>query len=356
MLRPYVGSSDMSNDATNVKIEVLDHVVLIKLDISLWSGRTRMRPTDLRNVSGDQIPPETLASLGHKKTCNPKDLAFFNACKKEAERACIAIGSRFMGGYAIPESKLPELANTLNGIKNRFYRNLDEFLQNYDDRVDEWAASHPKWESIIRQAVVPSSVVRNRMAFRWIPVRVAPATADDSYSGDLADETSGLAGQLFREIALQASDTWKRSYEGRPKVRQSALNAVRQMRKKLSGLAFIDPRVSPIVTEIDGVLQSLPKNGHIEGTNLSAVSGLVRLLADEEAMKQHGHRSIENRKVMGIGDAEADDQLALTDDVSDEALAESGVEVDLDDEAAVEEEVATTADDEDDAGDSGWFF
>lgn len=42
-------------------IRILDNLLALTLDISLWSARKKMTPEDL---GGAELPPEDLASLG----------------------------------------------------------------------------------------------------------------------------------------------------------------------------------------------------------------------------------------------------------------------------------------------------
>ena len=60
-------------------IAVLDHLVVVNLDIHIWTARKKLVPLDL---GGAELPPEDLASLGSKRICNPDDLRSFgmDAC------------------------------------------------------------------------------------------------------------------------------------------------------------------------------------------------------------------------------------------------------------------------------------
>ena len=55
-------------------ITVLDHLVVVNLDIHIWTARKKLVPLDL---GGAELPPEDLASLGSKRICNPDDLRSF---------------------------------------------------------------------------------------------------------------------------------------------------------------------------------------------------------------------------------------------------------------------------------------
>ena len=52
-------------------LHVLDRILALNLDISLWSARTKLTEEDF---GGAELPPEDLASLGSKKICDPARL------------------------------------------------------------------------------------------------------------------------------------------------------------------------------------------------------------------------------------------------------------------------------------------
>ena len=45
-------------------ITVLDHLLVVNLDIHIWTARKKLVPLDL---GGAELPPEDLASLGSKR-------------------------------------------------------------------------------------------------------------------------------------------------------------------------------------------------------------------------------------------------------------------------------------------------
>ena len=62
-------------------IRILDNLLALNLDISLWSARKKMTPEDL---GGAELPPEDLASLGSKRIADPECLRIFGALKARA--------------------------------------------------------------------------------------------------------------------------------------------------------------------------------------------------------------------------------------------------------------------------------
>lgn len=290
----------------------LKNVVVLQLDVHTWTGRKKLSKADLKNVTDEQIPPDTLASLGSKRIYNPDELLWQERLKTRAERACLAVGTRFLGGYAVPVAKLDELVNELTSIRDEWNVAKEEFLDNYTAGIDAWVDANPEWAHIIRKAVTPINSVRNRIHFSFITYKVDFAggadLASDINSG-LAQQASSLGERLFIEIAQKATQTWEASFRGRQAITRRALRPIQAMRDKLDGLSFVDPRVYPVVERIDQVLADLPKTGAIEGSALSSVEGVLLMLTDPERMKRHGEA------VLNDGDSlDADALVAEADD------------------------------------------
>lgn len=333
---------------------VLDKVILVNLDVNLWSGRTKVRPKDLVAVEG-KLPPSDLASLGHKKTIDPADLRPFNALKKEMERTCLEVGTRFLGGYAIPQDQFDNVARQLNDIVTRAGDSKYKLLANYDARIEGWISKHSKWASIIRRAVAPSAVVASRIKFDWTAVRVTPATTGDGeLAGGTADKAGGLGTQLFKEVAQSARETYSKSYEGKSAVGQRAIRPIKSIRKKMESLRFLDRRIGPICQEVDTVLELLPKTGNIEDGEFLALRGLVILLSDEDAMRSAGTKALES----AAGDSTAAEESDSLEDVGEDASQEKVVEAETP-EAVVKElpvEPASEPEPKEKKAPSGWFF
>ena len=51
----------------------LNDVVVVSLDVRIWSGRKKLRPEDL--TASGRLPPKDLVSLGSKKIFDPESTA-----------------------------------------------------------------------------------------------------------------------------------------------------------------------------------------------------------------------------------------------------------------------------------------
>ena len=285
-----------------MELNKLKQVVCINLDFHLWSARRKLSISDLKIVDGE-VPPDDLASLGSKKICNPDDISDFTNLKKDAERKCARVGIKFMGGFAIPESKVKDLAVELDEIVSKFYAKKASFIAEYDNLITNWVASHPGWERIIKESALARHEVEGKLSAGWQAYKIIEAQESQDanvaspLNRGLATAAAGLAGQMYAEIARAADEVREVSLNGRDRVTQKILSPIRTIRDKLEGLAFLDGRVRPLVDTINHVLSQLPLSGPIDGLGLVALQGLVFILSDEQRMQAHGEQILEGCNV-----------------------------------------------------------
>ena len=55
---------------------LLSRLVLIALQVKLWSGRRKLSTDDL-GLAGGSLPPDVVASLGSKRVCDPASIRVF---------------------------------------------------------------------------------------------------------------------------------------------------------------------------------------------------------------------------------------------------------------------------------------
>jgi len=259
-------------------MQILSEVIIIMLNISLWSGRKKLRPEDLaaNGIEVAKLPPQALASLGTKRIISPDALNPFSNLKREAERICLARGIRFLGGFAIPRYAMDSVTEELKRVKERFNAEKEALLSKYDREVDRWIAENPpEWATVIRASVESSEVIARRTSFNFAPVAMDTPEGMEENEG-LDEETGGMLNQLFHEVRVTARQAFEATFARRQEVNRKALRPVNSMRDKLKGLAFLDPEtITDTVTTIDEVIARLPMNGPITGSDLDMLAGLV---------------------------------------------------------------------------------
>lgn len=294
---------------------MLDQLQVIKLSIRLWTSSKKLRPEDLKLADGTILPPDTLASLGTKKTVNPKQLLEFTRIKKEAERICLESGTRFIGGFANPSDEIPRIVNELDELSKLFNKEKERFLNEYSASTEQWVNQHPDFADAIRKAIEPVASVERKLVFDYTVFHVSKP------KGELGDSlnrhTLSLSDQLFKEIAQDAKELIDRSFVGKDTVTARVLNAFRRMRDKLNSLGFLDYRCFAIVDEIDKILGSMPKSGPYNGSAYHALFSLGLLLSDPDKVKAHGS-GLSQSSFPG-NDQDIDGQLLTIDDAITES-------------------------------------
>lgn len=275
----------------NTDITVLDNLIALNLDVKIWTARKKLTPSDF---GGAELPPEELASLGSKKICDPKELRIFGTLKARAVNLLDRTGVRFLGGWGIPEDKGDDIVAELTTIRDDFLNAKEQFLNRYDEAVKNWIVQHPGWESLIGSSSVSADYVRSRLDFRWQFFKLLPPT-DNAVGHGLQDEVKELGGTLFDEVAKAAADTWKRCFEGKDKVTHKALSPLRSIHGKLAGLSFVEPRVVPVVDLLETAFNRVPKRGHIQGSALVMLQGVVSLLRDPATLVAHGQKILDGQ-------------------------------------------------------------
>ncbi len=281
-------------NTSSTDITVLKSLIAVRLDVTIWSARKKLTVADFGTIN---LPPEKLASLGSKKICDPASLKIFNALKSRAVALLNRVGVRFLGGWAIPQSRIKEVIKGLSVIEQEFAQAKDNFLADYNEAVRRWIADNPGWEEVIARSVVGVNKVRSRIDFGWQVYQVSPPkkSLSKDIQSNLAEEVSNLGGTLFDEVAKAADETWLKSYVGKSEVGQKAVSSLHTLRTKLAGLSFIEPTITPIVELMDNTFSQLPDKGAITGVPLTLLQGLICLLRDPEAVSQHGKMMTEGQ-------------------------------------------------------------
>ena len=272
---------------THTDIKVLDSLLALHLEVNIWTARKKLSPEDF---AGATLPPEDLASLGSKRVCDPEALRVFGTLKARAVSLLDRHGVRFLGGWAIPESQADAIVTELEQILQDFNTAKEDFLSRYDESVRDWIAKHAGWEQIIADSTVSADYVRSRMGFLWRLYRIVPPDPADPVMEGLKDEVASLGQTLFGEVSKAATEAWHKCFAGKTEITRKALSPLRTIHQKLSGLSFVEPRVSPVADLIHTAFEHLPKRGRIDGANLLMLQGLVSLLRDTDALIEHGQK------------------------------------------------------------------
>jgi len=256
---------------------ILDKMILVVLNISIWQGRKALQMGDLaiNGIDIKKLPPESLATLGSKRIISPEAVKVFKSLKRMATRFCLKNGVRFAGdGYAVPREKVAALSSELQRLKEEFEAAKSHFMSTYVEEVEKWVAQNqPEWAPMIRSAIDTPSHIKKAMSFNFAAIDVK-APAEIAENG-LDEEVDSLYGQLCHEVRLVARRAFETSFVGKQEITPKTLRPILSIREKLVGLLFLEPSIAEIIQIIDDTLAKLPAEGAIKGTDLNMVAGLL---------------------------------------------------------------------------------
>lgn len=267
------------------KTSVLDKLCVVTIHNTIWSGARHMRPEDIRLGDGGQMPPKDVATLGSKKICDPKSLNIFRAIDCRMDAACFAVGTRFLKGYAIPDTALDALTTELDEHVAEFEREKRAFLHKYDEGVEKWIATHQEFEAVIRRSVLPATEVERRLTTGYAVFRIgyAPAAQTESV---LDDKVGGLCETLYREVETEASEVLQSAYSGN--MTRRILQPIGRLLQKLDGMSFLDAGIGRLVAALQPTLTGLQgiDGRRFTASEVTQVLSIVNLLTSTTAMKK----------------------------------------------------------------------
>lgn len=267
--------------------DIFKEIVLVNVDNAIWSGYKRTTDGDLAKMNAT-LPGDGIITKGGKKIFPTETLKPFNTLKKEISRKLTSVGVSALGGSSrvVPVSEMKDLEKFLDGCQAKYNSLLADFANDYDANL----AKHlndinvPVVREIVERSTLKKEEAVKRFRFLTDIFNIVP-------KGDGEGLVNNLANKLFNEVSTTARDAYEKSFLGKPRVGQRALNQVVAIRNKMAGLSMLDGKnIQPIVDSIDNVLSSMPKDGWIDGVHYSALIGLVNMLCDPEDMLKHAEK------------------------------------------------------------------
>lgn len=274
----------------NVKIQtadlsVIDKIVVIVPEFTQWTGTRAMHEGDFRIGTNGQLPPKEVAkSLGLKAIINIEKLRIFDRIKHRSEALLEGCGVKYLSGWAIPEARSAEVFKKLDDIVADYEKAKSAFLSDYDTHVADWARENPAFSKEILDGKLDREDVASRISAGYEAFRLQPA--NDAKAEQLADRVTGLGGELIASVSQFARTFFRDSFLGKDRANRKTVNAVVRIRERLSGLAFLNGTITPLVEMIDGVLKKMPSEGYFGGEAFWQLATLVKTLGDDELLAQ----------------------------------------------------------------------
>lgn len=269
------------------KKDIFKEIVLVNVDNAIWSGYKRTTEGDLAKMNAT-LPGGGIITKGGKKIFPTETFTPFNTLKKEISRKLMSVGVSALGGSSrvIPSNQMKDVQAFLDESRQRFNSLLADFEAGYDANLEKHLndITDPVVREIVERSTLSKAEAVKRFRFVTDVFNIVPQGEGDGL-------VNNLVNKLFNEVSTAARDAYEKSFLGKPRVGQRALNQVVAIRNKMAGLSVLDGQnIQPIVDTIDVTLSSMPTEGWIEGLNYSALIGLVNMLCEPEDMLKHAEK------------------------------------------------------------------
>ena len=263
-----------------LKSTVLGNVAVVVDTYSVWSGTKKMDAMDFINIDPQDLPPEQSVTLGSKRLIDPEELKPFLQLRSRSDRTCAKYGVRTALGWVVPNDSVKALTSELVAIGNEFQKMLDDWLPEYERKVDCWideiAQSQPDFARVLHAARIPASTVRARFGHSLIVAQINPSAEDP------ADTTStfaqGLRGSVLVAVAAEIQE-YAEKLRTCPNAmfKATVRGSIQRIAERLRRFAFCDD--SGLLQPFADILeQSVQGQGKIEGqeyANLRALLGTI---------------------------------------------------------------------------------
>ena len=235
-------------------MEFIRGTTLVHLKIRCWSGEKKAsRDNDISMGKGGKLPPKKLLAIGRKKIFPPRSLDPFNRIRKSSERCCLDKGTRFMGGYAIPDEDVDELITELEIIQESYRRSIINFLAEFDLNKQQWISDNQDFEHILRDQVPTRAAVENAFGFSIKLFKLQPLEGHDP-DGD------EVANQILHEVGTSCKDMSNRMLDRSTAIGGKTLKKqLEPLINKLDTLSFGNGRIITVLNEFRAFRDSVPE-------------------------------------------------------------------------------------------------
>ncbi len=235
-------------------MEFIRGITLVHLKIRCWSGEKKAsRSCDISLGKDGTMPPKNLLNLGRKKIFPPRAIDPLIRQRKSAERACLAIGTRFMGGYAIPDGEIDDLVIALNHLDVDFQSAKATFMSNFESNKQKWLDENKEFAHVIKGQVPERKVVENAFEFSFKLFKMDPLEGFELDGDEIANQVLHEVGMTCKEMSNRMLDR-KTAIGGKTLIKQ-----LQPLIQKLDQLSFGNGRILKVLDEFKQLSSSIPE-------------------------------------------------------------------------------------------------
>lgn len=244
--------------------EILGRLNVIQVEVSCPSGAVSKTTVD-RN--GNEVFTD-----GSVRYMDRRHLRPFTAARQAAIRLCRDYGTRFLGGWAVPDESFQEVMKGLEAIAMKFADEKKELSAILPGHREEWEAKHP--EVLAYRSKFPNDLG----IIEGISISAAAYKIDPKPTGLIGNAVSeavaGFAGKVLGEVAQEARDSFSPDAQ---MASSKAKAGLLRIASKLDSLAFVDSTLATVSGLIVETLNSLPE-GPLRGRDFVVYAALMKTL------------------------------------------------------------------------------
>lgn len=255
-----------------------ERLCIVTPQITVWTGETVLRDSDIKIGVGGKLPEKELASLGRKALINKEELLPFRKLRERFRKECSSVGVPFLGGYAIASEEFPKIKTVLDGLIQEFDLKVEDLCFRYNKIVADWEAAHPEYRESLEADRKSVDEVRARFKSGYLVNKIVPMSGQEQ---ELEKAVEGLYPVLLKDIRLEAGEYLRRSLQGQSEVTQKARNVVSRCLKKLKSLSFLNPEIEVLVKLVAAADAQLPSKGYLRESDFWRVFAIMSILSDE---------------------------------------------------------------------------
>ncbi|MFX4226329.1 MAG: DUF3150 domain-containing protein [Porticoccaceae bacterium] len=264
---------------TTINTQILTKMAIVNLDISAWSGRSRLAKEDF--IDQSMLPPDTAVSFGSKKLIQNSIISKFQQIRSKSHRTCMKYGIPFVGGYAVSLSDIDQLDHELREIQLEFNERVADLVNNFEELSNEWIKENPGFEQQLRKAMISSEKVARKFGydFSFFQVESLP-------NHDLHKKASKLVDRVLDDVAELANGYIKDSLKGTTSsvtyITSRGRSILDTIQKRLRQLSFVNNEFDVVADWVQDLHDKLPATGGIRGNDYCQFAAMLDTLADGE--------------------------------------------------------------------------
>jgi len=244
---------------------IVEKLNVVMIDVRCTSGA----------VSKSDSGSDEAFTDGSVRFLDKRHLRVYNRARQHAARVCRQLGTRFLGGFAIPDTGLAMCIDSIKQVEKIVQDAKADAEINLPTWRQEWESKHPEVMPYKHRFPSNSSVL-DQIGVNISVYKIQPQAVEGVADG-IKDEIGGICGRVLDEIAAEMRDSFSATQKMATQQGRAVLDRVRA---KCERFSFVDARLQGVADMITGTLKAIPETGPIRDTAFVTFSGLVAVLSE----------------------------------------------------------------------------